>query len=510
MTEDKNKRIVRNTGLLYFRSFVCMLLSLYSSRLILQALGVEDFGIYNAVGGLAAMFWMVSSTLSSAVGRFLNFEMGRENPEGLNEVFSLSLNIMIFLAVVAALLAEALGGWFITHKMTIPPERMEVARLIFHFSVLTMVTGFITIPFNAAIIAHERMGVIAAISIVETVLKLGVAILLTVSVHLGDKLKTYAILLACITVLINVCAMIFARTSFRECRFRLILNAKRLWEMLRFSFWNFIASIAGTFSSQGTNMVLNVYHGPSLNTARGLAGTVSSAVSLLVYNFTISVNPQITQSYAAGNITRCRKLVFLGTRFAAFLMLLIVIPLCIETEFVLSVWLGSIPAHTVNFVRLVLLSVFLYVFLYLFSVAKMATGNIRTYQLIISVLSSFDFIFAWVFMHAGFRPEWIYIIPLFDVFAKICVSVLIVRNDLHFALEDVFRQVYFPVTVVVALSLPLPLSVYFLMPQGWFRFMIVLLTSLACTSLSSFFLGCNSDDRKYLKGYAVEFFSRFH
>ena len=249
MSEDKNSRIFKNTGLLYFRSFVCLLLSLYSSRLILQALGVEDFGIYNAVGGLASMFWMVSSTLSSAVGRFLNFEMGRGNQKGVNEVFSLSLNIMIVLAVLAAGLAESLGTWFINQKMTIPPERMEVARLIFHLSVLTMVTGFIAIPFNADIIAHERMGYVALINIIEVALKLGVALLLTFVLVNSDKLFFYAILLAAVTVATHLTSALYAGFSFQECRFRRTFETKRLWEMLSFSFWNFLSSITGTFSA---------------------------------------------------------------------------------------------------------------------------------------------------------------------------------------------------------------------------------------------------------------------
>ena len=510
MTEDKNKRIVRNTGMLYFRSFVCLLLSLYSSRLFLQALGVEDFGIYNAVGGLASMFWMVSSTLSSAVGRFLNFEMGRENPDGLKETFSLSLNIMIILALVAAILAESFGGWFIAHKMTIPPGRLDVARLIFHLSVLTMVTGFIAIPFNAAITAHERMGFFAIVNIIETVLKLGVALLLSFSVKSMDKLVVYAVMLAGISVLDCVSYWIYGRFYFSECRFRLIINVKRLWEMLRFSFWNFIASITGTFSGQGVNMALNVYHGPVLNTARGLAGTVSNAVSMLVYNFTLSTSPQITQSYASGNRTRCRNLVFTGTRFAAFLMLLIVIPLCIETDFVLTLWLGSYPDHTLTFVRLSLLSVFLYVFNYMFSVAKMATGYIWKYQLIISLLSFLEFVLAWIVLGLGMIPEWIYIIPLAIVVCKIIVSVVSVRGDLDFHFKDVLRKIFLPVSVVAFIALPLPVLLFVIMPQGWLRFFSLLGVSLVCTSLSAFYVGCNQDERIILKGYATDFVSRFH
>lgn len=508
-TEDKNKRIVRNTGLLYVRSFVCLLLSLYSSRLILHALGVEDFGIYNAVGGLAAMFWMVSSALSSAVGRYLNFEMGRENPEGVNEVFSLSLNIMILLAICAALLAESLGVWFIGSKMTIPPERMEAAELVFHLSVFMMVLGFISIPFDSAIIAHERMEITAWINISEAVLKLGVAILLTSSVRLGDKLVLYAVLMAAITLIVRMCSVLAARFSFPECRFRLIWKARRLGEMFRFAFWNFIASISNTFSGQGVNMALNVYQGPVLNTARGLTGTVSSAISLAIYNFTVSINPQITQSYAVGDIRRCKNLTLTGTRLAAFLILLIIIPLILETDFVLTLWLGSFPAHTVSFVRLSLIAALLYSFITLFSVAKMATGVVRNYQLSIAFLSMLDFALAWVVLAAGLAPEWIYITPLFVVIIKIAVTVWFVKGDLKVSLYEVFRSVYFPVAVVGVISLILPFLLHHFMPQGWLRFIAVLGTSLVCTGATVYFLGCNRDERMLLQGYAAKFLSRF-
>ena len=505
MPEDKNTRIFRNTGLLYIRSFVCLLLSLYSSRLILQALGVEDFGIYNAVGGLASMFWMVSSTLSSAVGRFLNYEMGRGDQKGVSEVFALSLNIMIILALLAAVLAESMGSWFVNQKMTIPVERLDTARLIFHLCVMTMVTGFIAIPFSASIIAHERMGFIALVNIIEVVLKLAVAVLLTNAIKLGDKLLCYAILMAGNTVIIHLTYALYASISFQECRFRMILRTKRLWEMLRFSFWNFISSITGTFSGQGVNMALNVYHGPVLNAARGLTTTVSQSVSLLIYNFTLSVNPQITQSYAAEDKSRCRNLVFLGSRFAAFLMLFIAVPICLETAFVLDVWLESVPAHTVSFIRLSLVSISLNVFVYLFSVAKNATGNIRGYQLVISILSLLEFVFAWYFLYVGMKPEWIYVVPIFVMTAKAVVSVLFVKKDLDYQIADAIRAIYLPVLAVTVISCPIPALFHYMMSPGWIRFFVVTASSILCIGLSTLFVGCNREERKKVIQYAHSF-----
>ena len=501
---DNNQRIVRNTGLLYIRSVLCFALSLVSSRLILRALGIEDYGIYNAVGGFVSMFWMVASVLTSAVSRFLNVEMGRNNMDGIKEVFSVSLNMMFLLALLAALLAEGGGIWFLTKKMSIPPERMIAATWVFHLSIFTMVISFITIPYDAAQLMHEAMGITAFINIAQAILTLGIALLLCYRTSNSDNLILYAILTTVSTVIIRVGDILYTRHRFQECRFRLILKTKKLKEMLGFAWWNFIGSVAGTFSGQGVNMALNVYQGPILNTARGLANTVNNAVSMLVYNFNLSIKPQIMQSYAREDRSRVNSLVFTGTKFSSYLMMLFMIPLAIETPFVLKIWLVDFPDYTIPFVRLALLASFIYGIDTHFITAKMADGKIVWYQIITSAIVFLTFPLSTLALHAGYDPLWIYYALLVTSFAKSIVTIVSVKPVLDFKYKDCVFRILTPILLVGLLSCSISLAVYHVIAEGWLRFIAVGFISVICTIGSSLYVGCTKEERNLLLGIVRE------
>lgn len=497
--EEKNKRIVKNTTLLYIRSFISLLISLYSSRLILQGLGFVDYGIYNAVGGFVSMFWVVSSALSSSATRFLNYEMGRHNQESLNEVFSISLNSFSLLGLFVLIAVESAGWWFLTAKMNIPPERMSAAGWVFHASVFTVVSAFPYTPFISAIIAHEKMGIFALVNIAEVVFKLFIALFLVYGHSATDRLIMYAVLLMFGTLVCRLFSVVYAYLKFPECRFRPVLLSPRLKEMLGFAWWNLFGGLASTFSGQGVNMALNISHGPILNSARGLATTVSNTVSLLTYNFTMSLKPQITQTYAEGDISRTKRLVFSGTKFAAYLMLFIVIPFILEADFILHLWLGEIPEYTTVFVRLSLIYCFLNVFDYLFSQSKLAAGNIRTYQIITGLLTFLNFPLAILLLKSGYSPVWIYITPLVVQVLKILVTLITVKKVLYYPWKNVFQEVYLPVAIVsVVSSFPL-LPFYCFLSDGWFRFVIIIFVSVLITGATAWFMGCTSEERTILK-----------
>ena len=488
-----------------------MIISLYSSRLFLQALGVEDYGIYNAVGGFVSLFWMVSSALSSAISRFLNVELGKKDQAALNEVFSIALNLMAIMAIVVVILTESFGMWFLTSKMTIPPERMRAAIIVFHISVFHIITGFTCNPFDSSITAHERMGIYAFVNIAEVLLKLVVALFLVYGNVTADKLVLYAIALATITACSRTFIVLYCRTNFPECRFRPILFTNKLKEIFNYAVWNLIGSVSNAFSGQGVNMSLNITHGPVLNSARGLADTIQSTVSMLVYNFTLALTPQITQSYAAGNARRTRSLVFSGTKFASYLVLLIIIPFILETDFVLNLWLVEVPAYTVYFVQLSLLYVFLYTVNYLFETSKMAVGNIRNYQIILSILSFLNFPLSIVFLKKGLSPVWIYIVPLITSIIKVSVSIHSVRKQLSYGRKDIIIQVLLPIVLVACIAAIPPSVLHFKMQYGWLRFVLVLFTSIACTSATALFLGCTQNERSQLLSVTKQFTGKlFH
>lgn len=504
MSEDvstKTRRIAKNTLMLYMRSLLSLFISLYSSRLVLQALGENDLGIYNVVGGFVSMFWLVSGSLTSAISRFLNYEMGTGDKEKLKKVFSMSLNIMVILSFVVVLLTETFGMWFLNHKMNITPGRETAAFWCFQFSVLTVISGFTVSPFNSAIVSHERMSYWAYLSIAEVVLKLFIALYLAYGNPPFDILITYAGLWLAVTLTIQIVTRAYAVKNFEECRFRWVFDRKLFKEMLGFASWNMVGSVASTFSGQGVNMVMNVVFGPAVNAAMSLSNTVNHTVTILVNNFTTAINPQVVQSYAAKDTEYMRSLLFRGTRFSFYIMFLIAFPLILETPFVVHVWLGDYPDHTVNFIRLSLLINTYNIVYCIFPMGINATGNIKRYQLWMSVIQLTHFPIVYVLMHNGLEPEWIYTSSLFLSLSKTIIVLDIVKKQLGYYFSDIFKNVYLRVLLVISSACIIPLIIYMNMEYGVLRFLVVVPVSIICSIIAIFFIGCYPSERKLLLSY---------
>ena len=299
LQSNNNKRIAKNTLLLYFRMLLMMLVSLYTSRVVLKALGVEDYGIYNVVGGVVAMFSVLSGSLSTAISRFLNFELGKEDKKGLEKVFSSSVTIQFGLSLIVLLLAETIGLWFLNNKMVLPEDRVYAANWVFQLSLITFVLNLISIPYNAAIVAHERMSAFAYISIMEAVGKLLVAYIIVMSPI--DRLIMYSVMLTGIAGFIRIAYGIYCKRNFEECRYHYIYDKTLLYKMFKFAGWNFIGASSSILRDQGGNIVINLFCGPAVNAARAIASQVNIAINSFVSNFMIALNPQITKSYASGN-----------------------------------------------------------------------------------------------------------------------------------------------------------------------------------------------------------------
>lgn len=348
MTQQyNNKRIAKNTLLLYVRMFFMMAISLFTSRVILQTLGVTDYGINNVVGGLVAMFSLFSNTLTGAISRFITYELGKGQFDRLKTVFSTSVNIQLIMAVVIVVVAEIVGVWFLNHKMNIPADRMYAANWVLHCSILAFAVQLISIPYNASIIAHEKMSVFAYISIVEAVLKLAFVYLLYVSPF--DKLISCTVLFLCLAIIIRIIYGNYCSRHFEECKYELRLDKQLFKEMASFAGWNFFGSTAYILNTQGVNMLINIFFGVLLNAARGVAVQVESAINQFVNNFMTALNPQITKSYAAGETESMITLVCRGSKFSFFIMLLIIIPFEFEAEFILKLWLGIVPEESTIF-----------------------------------------------------------------------------------------------------------------------------------------------------------------
>ncbi len=507
-TSANTRKIAKNTLLLYTRSLFSLFVSLYSSRLILQALGVDDYGIYNAVGGFVSMFWLVSGSLTTAIGRFLNYELGRNDHEKLARVFSMSVLIMAVLAGIVLLFAETFGMWFLNHKMTIPAGRETAAFWVFQFSVVTVMSGFMISPYNSAIISHEKMGVYAYIGIAEVCMKLFVALFLAFGRITFDKLIVYALLWLLITLTLQIVSHTYAVTHFKECRLRFVVDGTIFKELFGFASWSFLGAISGTLSGQGINMILNVVFGPAVNAARGLAATVNRVVLMFINNFTVALNPQVTQSYASGNLDYMKSLVYRGTRFSFYILFIIALPLILEARIVVSFWLETVPEYTVFFVRMLLITNINIILATIFAMGIRATGKIKTYQSWMCGLSLFEFALAYVMMHSGFSPRWIYIISVFITTGSLVVTLLIYSNLMKVSLLDIIKNVYLRLALVAVASMAIPLPIFFSMHYGWGRFFVTVPLCIVCCAASVYWLGCDPSERELLLSYLRKYLSK--
>ena len=342
---SNTSRIAKNTLLLYFRMLLTMGVSLYTSRVILNALGIEDYGIYNVVGGVVAMFGILSGSLSVAISRFITFELGKGDLDKLKRIFCTSVNIQVILIAIITILMETIGIWFLNNKMVIPEERLAAANWVFQFSVITFALNLLSVPYNAVIIAHEKMSAFAYISIIDVTLKLIVAFIIAYNPF--DKLVYYGLLIMICGVINRSIYAIYSKRHFEEATYRMIFDKGLMKEMFGFAGWNYFGSSAYVLNTQGVNMLLNTFFGVTVNAARGVAVQVNAAVSHFIDNFMTAVTPQITKSYATNDRDYCFKLVNKGAKYGFFLMLLMSLPIFLETETILNLWLKNPPENSV-------------------------------------------------------------------------------------------------------------------------------------------------------------------
>lgn len=491
-----NKRIARNTLLLYFRMLLIMAVSLYTSRVVLATLGIEDFGIYNVIGGVVAMFAIISSTLSAAVSRFITVELGRNDFEQLKKVFSASVTIHIFLAIIIFFIAEIGGIWFIHNKLVIPHERLNAAFWVFQCSVLTFIVNLLSVPYNATIVAHERMDAFAYVSIIEVILKLLLVYILVLFSF--DKLIMYSFLLMLLAIIIRLIYGYYCKRHFEECVYHYFWDKSLFKEIMAFTSWNFIGASSGILRTQGINVLLNLFGGPVVNAARGISAQVHAAIQLFVTNFMTALNPQITKSYISGDHVYMMKLIERGARFSFYLFFLLSLPIVIETNRILSIWLVEVPDHTVNFVRLVLIFAMIETLSGTLITTMLATGKIKNYQIIVGGLQLMNFPVSYFLLKIGLFPEITVVVAIFFSVCCLMARLLMLRNMIGLDVVSFTRQVLLNVFFVGLVSSIFPIVVYLNLSDGWMRFMYVVTLSLLSSSLVVFFIGCNKGERVFI------------
>lgn len=465
--------------------------------MVLQSLGIEDFGIYNVVGGFVAMFSLLSSALSSAISRFITFEIGQGNIERLKTIFSTSVNIQIGLSGLILLLGETLGLWFLTTQLNIPPDRITAAHWVLHCALLSFVVNLISIPYNAAIIAHEHMSAFAYVSIIEAVLKLTIVYMLNVSPI--DKLVFYSILLVILSVIIRIIYGIYCNRNFEETRYKLIYNRELFGEMTKFAGWSFFTNACYLFNTQGVNILVNLFFGVTVNAARGIATQVETAMMKFVNDFTTALNPQITKSYAAKQMGEMYKLVNRGAKFSAFLTLAISLPVLFETDYILGLWLEEVPPHTVAFVRLGIIATMLDRLGNTGYTACMATGTIRRYVLLISTVGCMVFPVTYIVFKTGAPVEATYIVFCGVYVAVGAVRLYVMKGLLKFPVMSFIREVVGRILLVVTLSCILPSLIIYLADESFARFVISTTACLASSITAVYYMGFDSHERSIIK-----------
>ena len=495
-TSDNNKRIAKNTLLLYFRMLFMMVVSLYTSRVILNALGVEDFGIYNVVGGVVAMFTVISGSLSAAISRFITYELGKGDQSKLNKIFSASVTIQLLLSLIIVVLIESVGVWFLNAKMTIPADRMAAANWVLQFSIITFVINLISVPYNAAIIAHERTSAFAYISILEAVCKLAIAFLIMVSPM--DKLVFYAILMCVVSVIVRFTYGHYCKKHFTECIYHFHWDKDILKKMFGFAGWNFIGASSAVLRDQGVNIVINIFCGPAVNAARGISSQVNSAIMGFVNNFMTALNPQITKSYASGDHKYMMTLIFQGARLSFYILLLLSLPVILNAHYILKLWLSNVPEHTELFVQLILICAMGESLSNTMVTAMLATGNIRNYQIVVGGLQMLNLPVSYVCLRLGCMPESVLIVAI--VISQCCLAarLYMLRGMIGLSSIQYIKNVYFNIIIVALLSLSVPAILSRYMEESFLSFVVLSLVAVICTIAVEFYVGCNGKERAFV------------
>ena len=472
-----------------------MLIGLYTSRVILQTLGVADYGTYNVVGGVIAMFSILTSSLSSAISRFITFELGRGDHERLNKVFSTAVNVQLILGLVIVLLTETIGVWFLNTHMNIPEGRMVAANWVLQCVIVSFVLGMQMVPYNATLIAHENMNIFAYITILEAVLKLTVAFSLYMSPF--DKLITYAVLLLAVSFLIRGIYAAYCKRHYAECTYHFVYDKPLLKEMTGFAGWNFLGDGSWILNTQGVNMLINIYFGVTLNAARGIAVQVDGIVQNFSRNIIVAINPQITKSYAAGNLYYMHKLIMFGAKFSFFLIMFFSIPICLETDTLLALWLNmdNLPQYTPHFVRLSLLSTLCITLGGTLVTAVCATGKMKKYEICVGVTALMIFPLTFIAFYFGASPISAYIINCVVYFILIFVRLFIVKDYIHISASMYVRNVIGRSICTLIFALPLPWVFHSLIDNSILRLVTVSLVSAICSIGAIWSIGINRMER---------------
>lgn len=496
-SQSNSKRIAKNTGMLYIRMFVMTAVGLFTARVILHVLGVSDYGIYNIIGGVVVLFSFINAAMTSATQRYLNFYIGRNDERMTSKVFSMSMNIYFILSAIFLMFAETVGLWFVNTQLNIPEGRMGATLWIYQFTVFSFMLNLTRVPYNASLIAYEKMDIYAYMSLLDVFLKLAIVYALYISPI--DKLIAYGFLFMLVDLLDNIIYRIYCIKNFSTARYYKIWDKGMLRELFSFSGWSLFGSLANLLANQGLNILVNVFCGVTVNAAMGIANQISSKAMQFFTNFQVAFQPQIVKEYAAGEYEKLNKLVCTSSKLSFYLMLVISLPLILEMDKVLDLWLVEVPKYTRIFSQLILVYMALEALFGPTWMYAQATGKIKYYQILMSVLIFLNFPLAYLVLKIGWPVYWIWIVRIIVDIIVITARLLFMKRTYHFPSETYVRKAMIPALLVAILSFPIPLLILKTIENYWWNFLSTIVISLLVSCLIIYFVGLSYNERNFIK-----------
>ena len=487
-----SKLIAKNTVILYVRMVFTMAVSLYTSRVVLNVLGVSDYGLYNVVGGCVLMFSFLNTAISVGIQRFLSYEIGRDS-KGLHNLFNTSVNVQLIIAFIALILSETIGLWFLNTKIVIPEGRLEAANWVYQSVVISFIFMILSVPYTAILIAKEKMDAFAYISIFDTLLKL--FIVLSIRFITGDKLKIYAFLLAVVSFFVILSYFIYCHIRIHECRYSFSWDKMMIKKLSSYSGWNLFGGISAVCNNYGINIILNMFFGPTVNAARGIAFQINTAIIGFTTNFQTAMNPQIVKSYAARDYRYMRSLIYNGAKYSFFLLLLITLPVLIDTHIILRIWLKIVPDNTVLFTRMVIITSLVDSLSGTIMTGSQASGKIKLYQSVVGSLTLLNLPIAYCLLNIFRVPIWAFVSSLFIAIVALFVRLQIVSKLIPISKIVFLKKVLYPTITIGVLSALLPVIVNKFMAESLFSLIITCILSWGWCAILLWSLGVDAKDK---------------
>lgn len=498
---SNNKRIAKNTLMLYIRMLLSTVVSLYTSRVVLQTLGVEDYGIYGVVGGIVAMFSFLNSTMAGATSRFLTFEMGKGDKERLKDTFSSALIIHIGIALLVFILAETVGLWFLNNKLVIPEGRMGAAHWVYQCSILATIFAITQVPYNALIISHERMGIYAYIEILNVSLKLLIVFLLTIFTI--DKLKVYAVLVLTVSIIIRMIYRIYCMRNFSESHFSFTFKKDILKPMLSFSGWDFYGNMCVIVRQQGTNFLINNFFGVIANAASSIATTVSGVVSGFAFNIITAFRPRIIKSYAQENWCEMQTMINNAIKFSTLFLNMLTIPFLFETSFIIQLWLGKVPQYVEPLIRLTLIANCVGNINSIIVIGIHATGRIKRISFLTGTLFLLTIPISFFLLRLGCNVETVYIVNVLSNIFIVSLNLWIMKKQIdNINILSIIKVIVLSILITL-LSVILILFIYKSMDEGFIRLIAISICDLITMLLFTYILGLDRKQRNSVNNYIL-------